>query len=184
VAAASGVLTFVTVGQTWPLLRRFAVLAPRKPADDPVNESALAAGVVPAITSADYRLTVEGRNTRTLVLTHDELRAMPQHSPELPIVCVEGWSYSARWTGPRLKDLLAMVGAPSDAAAYVYSMQEHSLYRIGFVNHFQAHDPDTNLALQLEGEDLSPDHGYPVRLIGPDRAGVTQTKWVNRIEVV
>jgi len=39
------------------------------------------------------------------------------------------------------------------------------------------------LATHLNGERLTLDHGYPVRLIAPDRAGVLNTKWVTRVEV-
>ena len=35
----------------------------------------------------------------------------------------------------------------------------------------------------LDGEPLALDHGYPVRLIGPNRPGVLQTKWVTRLVV-
>jgi DMSO/TMAO reductase YedYZ molybdopterin-dependent catalytic subunit len=47
-----------------------------------------------------------------------------------------------------------------------------------------ADDDRTLMALMLDGETLSMDHGYPVRLIAPDRPGVMQTKWVSRIEVL
>jgi DMSO/TMAO reductase YedYZ molybdopterin-dependent catalytic subunit len=52
------------------------------------------------------------------------------------------------------------------------------------VNHVQAQDTDTLLATHLDGRPLSPDHGYPLRLIGPDRPGVNQTKWVTRVVVL
>ena len=45
-------------------------------------------------------------------------------------------------------------------------------------------DPDTLLALELNGEALDLDHGYPVRLIAPDRPGVLQTKWIHRVVVL
>jgi DMSO/TMAO reductase YedYZ molybdopterin-dependent catalytic subunit len=45
-------------------------------------------------------------------------------------------------------------------------------------------DPLTLLALLLDGEPLAIDHGYPCRLIAPDRPGVLQTKWVSRLEVL
>jgi len=51
------------------------------------------------------------------------------------------------------------------------------------VNHRQAHDPDTLLALHVNGEELALDHGYPLRLIGPNRPGVMQTKWVTKLIV-
>ncbi|MDX3835007.1 molybdopterin-dependent oxidoreductase [Streptomyces europaeiscabiei] len=36
----------------------------------------------------------------------------------------------------------------------------------------------------MNGQELSPEHGYPVRLIAPNRPGVLQTKWVGRLEVL
>jgi DMSO/TMAO reductase YedYZ molybdopterin-dependent catalytic subunit len=39
------------------------------------------------------------------------------------------------------------------------------------------------LATHLNGERINIDHGYPVRLIAPDRAGVQNTKWLNAVEV-
>jgi DMSO/TMAO reductase YedYZ molybdopterin-dependent catalytic subunit len=188
VAAGSGVLTLFTVGQTLPGLRRLALLAPRDPAvgpqGRPVNRSAANAGVVRAATSPAYRLTVGGRVARPLVLTLDDLRAMPARTATLPIACVEGWSYSARWTGVPLRDLLAMAGAPPHAAAHVESLERRSIYRVSFVDHFQAADADTLLATHLDGEVLDLDHGYPLRLIGPDRPGVNQTKWVTGVTVL
>jgi DMSO/TMAO reductase YedYZ molybdopterin-dependent catalytic subunit len=44
-------------------------------------------------------------------------------------------------------------------------------------------DPLTLIALRLNGEPLHPDHGYPARLIAPNRPGVLQTKWVGRLTV-
>jgi DMSO/TMAO reductase YedYZ molybdopterin-dependent catalytic subunit len=184
VAAASGVLTLVTVGQTLPGFRRLALLAPRDPADRPVNRSARNAGVVDAAASPGYRLRVEGRVPQARTFTLEQLRALPTHDADLPIACVEGWSYSARWTGVRLRDLLRLAGAPAGAAVHVESLEQQSPYRITFVNHVQAHDADTLLAMHLDGQPLSPDHGYPLRLIGPDRPGVNQTKWVTRVVVL
>jgi hypothetical protein len=184
VAAASGLLTLVTVGQTLPGFRRLALLAPRDPADRPVNRSARNAGVVDAAASPGYRLRVEGRVPQALTFTLEQLRALPTHDADLPIACVEGWSYSARWTGVRLRDLLRLAGAPAGAAVHVESLEQQSPYRITFVNHVQAQDTDTLLATHLDGRPLSPDHGYPLRLIGPDRPGVNQTKWVTRVVVL
>jgi len=187
VAAASGVLTATTVGQTLPGSRRLALLAPRDPAAGPqgrpVNRSAGNAGVLDAATSSDWRLTVEGRVTRPLSLSLPDVEAMATHEATLPIACVEGWSYSAPWRGVRMRDLLTMAGAAPDAAVHVESLERNSIYRVSFVDHFQAHDPDTLLATHIDGQRIDADHGYPLRLIGPDRPGVNQTKWVHRIVV-
>jgi DMSO/TMAO reductase YedYZ molybdopterin-dependent catalytic subunit len=184
VVAASATLTAVTVGQTLPALRRFAVLAPRKPGDRPINRSAANAGVIRSAQSASYRLTVTGRVGHPLTFSLAELLALPAHEVELPISCVEGWSWSGRWGGVRMRDLLSMAGAAPDAAVRVESLERHSIYRTAFVDHFQAHASNTLLATHLDGEPLSLDHGYPLRLIGPDRPGVIQTKWVTSVVVL
>ena len=183
VAAASGALTLGTVGQSLPGLRRLAVLAPRDPADRPVNRSARNAAVVDAALSPAYRLVVEGRVTRPLSLSLADLRSHPSHEANLPIACVEGWSYSAPWRGVRVRDLLDRAGAARGATVRVESLEQHGAYRVSTLNCFQARDRDTLLATHLEGQPLSLDHGYPVRLIGPGRPGVNQTKWVARLVV-
>ena len=187
VAGASGMLTLLTVGQTvWPL-RKLALLAPRRPDSGPqgfpVNRSAVAAGVVKAAHDPGYRLVVEGNVKRPLELSLDELRALPLHRAVLPIACVEGWSASREWRGVRVRDLLERAGAPSDARVRVHSLQERLAYKSSDLDPAQAHDIDTLLALEVGGEQLHVDHGYPLRLIGPNRPGVNQTKWVTRLVV-
>jgi DMSO/TMAO reductase YedYZ molybdopterin-dependent catalytic subunit len=187
VAGASGLLTVLTVGQTvWPL-RKLALLAPRRPDTGPqgfpVNRSAVAAGVVDAAQSPDYRLVVEGNVRRPLDLSLDELRALPLHRAVLPIACVEGWSASREWRGIRVRDLLERAGAPAHARVRVHSLQQRFSYASSDLDPAQAHDVDTLLALEVEGDALHLDHGYPLRLIGPNRPGVNQTKWVTRLVV-
>ncbi len=183
----SALLTLVTVGQTFRPLARIALLAPRRsnvgPQGVPINATAFEAGVVDLARSPDYRLTVVGRE-RMLTFTLAELRALSQHEAELPITCVEGWSASARWRGVRVRDLMAMVGADDDAHARVESLQPAGSYRTSDLNHVQAHDRDALLALDLNGEPLDIDHGFPVRLIAPNRPGVMQTKWVKTLQVL
>jgi hypothetical protein len=187
VAAASGVLTVTTIGQTLPGLAPLALLAPRDPRvgpqGRPVNRSAANAGVIARATSPQWTLTVDGHVAHPLQFSLAELLALPAHDATLPIACVEGWSYSAKWIGVRLRDLLEMAGAAPHAAAQVESLERNGIYRVSFVDHFQAHDRDTLLATHLDGQPLALDHGYPLRLIGPDRPGVNQTKWVTRVVV-
>ncbi|GED89762.1 molybdopterin-binding protein [Streptomyces sp. 6-11-2] len=185
VAAAVGAVTVTTVGQSFTPLKDLVLLAPRHPDHGPqglpVNRTAAAAGVG-LIPAERYRLTVAG--PRPCTLTLDELRDLPQHEVELPIACVEGWSKSARWTGVRVIDLLELAGAHRHARVRVVSLQSRGGYRVSEMGHEHARDPLTLLALRLNGEELSPDHGYPVRLIAPNRPGVLQTKWVGRLDVL
>jgi len=187
VFAAAGALTVFTVGQTVSPLRKLALLAPRRPDTGPqgfpVNRTAATAGVRESARSPEYRLRVDGKVRRKLVFTRDELLAMPQHEATLPISCVEGWSTTQRWRGVRVRDLLDRVGAGSAAEVRVHSLQRRRAYRFSDLNRWHAHDPDTLLAVEVNGEPLDLDHGYPLRLIGPNRPGVMQTKWVTRLVV-
>jgi DMSO/TMAO reductase YedYZ molybdopterin-dependent catalytic subunit len=188
VAAASGVLTLTTIGQTIRPLRRLGLLAPRDPATGPqgrpVNRGAKNAGVVELANSPSYKLEISGRVARPMSLSVAELRGLPAHDTVLPIACVEGWSYSAPWSGVRVRDLLAMAGAEPDRTILVESLEPQGAYRTSTLNPDQAADRDTLLATHLDGEPLALDHGYPCRLIAPNRAGVLQTKWVTKVVVL
>jgi len=183
VAAAGAVL--LSAGAAVPWLRNVSVFAVRSgdgPGGIPINRSARAADVVAAALSADYRLTIT-HGGRSRELSRSELVALPQHTYELPIACVEGWSASGSWTGVRISDLLVLIGAPAASEVAIVSLQRHGAYRRTTLPANFAEHPATLLALQLNGEPLSIDHGYPCRLIAPNRPGVLQTKWVTRLEV-
>ncbi|MFG3041832.1 molybdopterin-dependent oxidoreductase [Streptomyces sp. NPDC048330] len=186
VAATAGVVTIATVGQTVRPLASASVLAPRDPRVGPqglpVNKSAISAGVVEAATDPRYRLEVFGP-TRSLVLSLADITARPQHTADLPITCVEGWSAGARWSGLRLRDLVADVGGDADSQVIVVSLEKGSSYSTSVVDPSHVQDPLTLLAVRLRGEPLHIDHGYPCRLIAPNRPGVLQTKWVHRVLV-
>ncbi|WP_181794035.1 molybdopterin-dependent oxidoreductase [Streptomyces sp. WELS2] len=185
VGAAVGAVTVTTVGQSFTPLKDAVLFAPRDPDRGPqslpVNRTAAAAGVG-RIADEEYRLAVLGPRPYTLTL--NELRALPQHQVELPIACVEGWSRSAHWTGVRIADLLVRAGASPHARVRVVSLQLRGGYRVSELGSQHARDPLTLLALRLNGEELDPDHGYPARLIAPNRPGVLQTKWVGWLEVL
>nr|WP_202971079.1 molybdopterin-dependent oxidoreductase [Saccharothrix sp. ALI-22-I] len=172
---AAAVAVLATAGGTVPWLRSVSVLGTRS-AELPVNRTATAAGV--STVDSDWRLTVGARQ-----FSRAELEALPQTTAELPIACVEGWSASARWTGVPVRDLLALAGVePGDVR--VESLERDGLYRAGTLPAAHARDPLTLLALKVDGETLPLDHGYPCRLIAPSRPGVTQTKWVTRLDVI
>ena len=184
-AAAAGLLA-TTIGSVSEPLSRLAILAPRRagegPQGVPVNRTATPETVA-AGRSADYRLAVTGRVPRPFELTLEELRALPRVQASLPIACVEGWSTDADWSGVPVRDLLDRAGAAPDAVVRVVSLQRGgSAESRLFPGH--ARHPDTLMALELNGEELHVDHGWPTRLIAPNRPGTQQTKWVARLEVL
>ena len=183
---SSSVAVLAAAGSTVPLLRRVSVFGVRSgegPQGVPVNKSAAAADVLGSAMDPAFRLTV-ANGGREVALSRADLEALRQRTHELPIACVEGWSASGRWTGVRLADLLDLVAAPADATVRVRSLQQDGPFRVTVIPAPFARDPLTLLALGLNGEDLAIDHGFPCRLIAPNRPGVMQTKWVTRIEVL
>ncbi|MGW1065656.1 molybdopterin-dependent oxidoreductase [Streptomyces aureus] len=190
VGGGSLLLFLTTVGQSFDGLRRLALLAPHGgagPGTGPngfqINKTAAYAGIDPAETSEDaWRLVVTGR-TGTIRLSRAQLTELPQHSAALPIACVEGWSTSDQWwRGVRLRDLAALVGYDGDPPdVFVESLQRHGGFRRAALRANQVADPRSLLALYVNGEELSPDHGHPARIIVPAAPGVLNTKWVARL---
>ncbi|MGD9960090.1 molybdopterin-dependent oxidoreductase [Nocardioides sp.] len=184
--AASGVAVLATAGSTVPILRQVSVFGVRSgdgPQDLPVNRSARAADVKLVAFSDAYRLTV-GYAGSEVELSRADLEAMVQRTEDLPIACVEGWSANATWTGVRVRDLLDLVLAPAASDIRVESLQQKGGYSVTELQGNFADDSRTLLALQLNGETLAIDHGFPCRLIAPNRPGVLQTKWVSRLDVI
>lgn len=181
-------VALLTVGQTTGgVLRNAAILLPRGrsygdgPNDFQINRTSVAAGVTTEDAGNEWRLTLLGGDA-PMELSRADLLAMPQHTARLPIACVEGWSTVQTWTGVRLRDLQAMVGVDTIDSAEVQSLEKAgSFNRVAFpANQFA--DEDSLLALQVNGVDLSLDHGYPARIMIPGIPGVHQTKWVRSIQ--
>lgn len=183
---ASGVAVVAAAGNSVPLLRKISVFAVRTgegPQGVPINRSAKAAGVLSTAVDPAFLLTL-ANGAREVTLTRADLEAMTQRVHQLPIACVEGWSAGAEWSGVQFAELLDLVGAPQGALLRIRSLQTRGAFGVTQIPASFARDPLTLLALKLNGEDLSIDHGFPCRLIAPNRPGVFQTKWVNRVEVV
>ncbi|WP_203348053.1 molybdopterin-dependent oxidoreductase [Streptomyces alboflavus] len=190
VGGGSLLLFATTAGQSfdgWP--RATALFAPhggaepgRGPGAFQVNKTARSVGVGPDRTGDSWRLVVAGPG-RTLRLTRADLLGLAQHTADLPIACVEGWSTSDQaWSGVRLRDLAALAGYEDDApAVLVESLQLRGSFRKAALRDNQVRDPRSLLALRVNGADLTPDHGYPARVIVPAAPGVLNTKWVSRL---
>jgi DMSO/TMAO reductase YedYZ molybdopterin-dependent catalytic subunit len=193
--AGSLLLLLLSVGQSiGGPLRRTALLAPHGqdtgsgPDDFQINVTAAEGGINAADTGANWRLTLirGGPGSGALIrLTRAELLAMPQHTARLSINCVEGWSSGDQtWTGVRLRDLARLAGADQPASVLVESLQLTGGFRHAVLSAGQIADPDSLLALRVNGAELSPDHGYPARVIVPASPGVHNTKWVARMSFV
>lgn len=192
VGGGSLLLFGTTAGQSFDgPLRRTALLAPHggpDPGGGPggfqINKTAASRGISAVETREDvWRLVVTGPSG-TVRLSRAELLELPLHSSALPIACVEGWSTGDQWwRGVRLRELAALVGYDADAAPdlMVESLQRRGAFRRAALRSNQVRDPRSLLALDVNGEPLTPDHGYPARIIVPAAPGVLNTKWVARM---
>jgi DMSO/TMAO reductase YedYZ molybdopterin-dependent catalytic subunit len=184
VGGASAILLLQGIGQSaGGPLRRLAFLLPRGqtrpgPLGFPVNKTWVRTGLKSAAVGSGWRLRVTGR--RSVTFTRAQLLALPQHTHELPIACVEGWSTTQTWTGVRVLDLAALAGVRGPATVTSISL-EHGNYGAATLGHEQVSDPHTLLALLVNGQPLSLDHGYPARIISPAIPGVHCTKWVTEM---
>ena len=177
-----GLVVVTSAGQTVTPLQPVGLLAIRDarkgPQAVPVNATADQAKVRAEAMKADWRLEVRGPRGYTLSLS--DVEAMAAHESRIPINCVEGWSVGADWRGVSLLDIVQRAGGHADSVVRVHSLQK------GGYNNSEIFGPQLAkalLATHLNGERLDVDHGYPLRLISPNRAGVLNTKWLSRIEV-
>ncbi|MGW4331996.1 molybdopterin-dependent oxidoreductase [Rhodococcus koreensis] len=188
VGGGAALVAVLSVGQTTGgFLRSAALLLPRGrsygdgPNDFQINRTAAAAQITPEQTDDAWRLSVTG-GAEPVQLSRNELRAMPSHTASLPIACVEGWSTVETWTGVRLRDLADVAGVTAFGSAKVTSLERSGAFNQAVLTSDQVRDADALLALEVNGADLSLDHGYPARIIVPALPGVHNTKWVQSIE--
>jgi hypothetical protein len=178
-------VTGLTVGQSFRPLDALNVFGPRKagvgPNALPVNRTAHAAKVLTSAMSPDWTLTVSS-SALSRSFSRAELESMTQHQVDLPIACVEGWSQMAHWKGVRLRDLVDSVDGSHGAWVRATSLEQGSIYAVTELEPNFVRDELTLIALELNGEKLDIDHGYPARLIAPARPGVLQTKWLSKLE--
>lgn len=181
--AGAGIVALTTAGQSLTPLRPVALLGVRDPGRAPlgvpVNRTAAQAAVERLATAPGYRLRVGG--PRPYELTLAELEALPGVHRSLPISCVEGWSVGADWTGIDLLDLVTRAGGDGGSRVVLTSLEPDGPFRRSAISGPQLRD--ALLATHLNGQRLSLDHGYPLRLIAPNRAGVFNTKWLTGIAV-
>jgi len=162
---------------------------------------------VPEIDVAKWRLGVGGCVRRPLELTWDELDQMPQRTLLATLECagngrsflsqkVPGVQWSAgavahaEWSGVPLRDVLELAGVDDGTVelvcegADVGSEPDHPepMHFARGLPLAKALARDTLLALRMNGEPLTPSHGFPLRLIVPGWYGVASVKWLSRLE--
>ncbi len=138
-------------------------------------------GTVPEVDPSDWDLVVDGLVDQELRFGFDEFRALPTASMVADIHCVTKWSLlDTSWEGVPVSELLDRAGV-ADGASHAIVHAEH-----GFTSNLaldDLHRAGNLLAYRYDGEELSADHGWPLRLVVPHLYFWKSVKWVRRIEL-
>ncbi|MGB9938670.1 molybdopterin-dependent oxidoreductase [Methanosarcina sp.] len=127
-----------------------------------------------------YRLQVDGLVENPLNLNYEEITGLPQTSKVVDLNCVEGWSFTAKWTGVRIEDLFEKAGAMENATTVIfYSADGYSTS----LDKDYLLENDIILAYRLNDVTLPPDRGFPLQLVAENKYGYKWAKWIVRIEL-
>jgi DMSO/TMAO reductase YedYZ molybdopterin-dependent catalytic subunit len=145
-------------------LRALAIFGPRDragagPNGFAVNRTAAAAQITPEQVGGSWELELTGAGP-VVKLTREQLLAMPQHT----------------------YDLAELAGVRGAATVRNISIETDGVFTAATLSKTEIADERTLLALKVNGVDLSLDHGYPARIIGPALPGVHCTKWVSKMQ--
>ena len=139
----------------------------------------LHAGNVPRFDPQKWDFRVYGEVENPLTLDYAALRGRPATEVNVDIHCVTTWSkLDTTWVGWATRDLLDEV-RPKDGAKYVVAECEE-----GYTANVLLEDlrkPNVLLAYKFGGKDLTPEHGFPLRLLVPHRYFWKSAKWVRAL---
>ena len=127
-----------------------------------------------------YKLQIDGLVDRPGFFTYNQLIAYPPTSKVVSLNCVEGWSFTAKWTGVQLETLLNVTGIKDNATEVIfYSSDGYS------TSHDLTYLLDNNifLAYKLNDVTLPDERGFPLQLVAEDKFGYKWAKWIIRIEL-
>lgn len=155
------------------------------------------------------RLVVDGAVASPLLLTMEDVRALPSRSAIVTLECAgngrafldppapgEPWRLgavgTAEWTGVPLRTILGMARPGPRAVELLFHGADEGVptdvgQRIAFERSLpteRAWSDDVLLAYAMNGEPLPPDHGAPLRLVVPGAYGMASVKWLVRITAV
>ena len=166
----------------------------------------------PDLKATEYELRVGGAVRQPFTLSYRSLREMPSETRTATLECagngrvflvpaVQGaqWELgavgTAEWTGVPLAALLERAGIDDNACEIVLEGADRGIAAeppvppgpISYARSLplsKALQEEVLIAYQMNGRDLRPDHGYPVRAIVPGHFGMASVKWLTRIEAV
>jgi DMSO/TMAO reductase YedYZ molybdopterin-dependent catalytic subunit len=141
----------------------------------------LHAGEVPDVDIATWTLELTGEVEQPTTLSFEQLQELPATEVTSDIHCVTRWSrFDAQFKGVHWREL-AKLCHPKPSAHFVVAQAEH-----GFTANVPLEaleDENALIVYEADGEPLTPDHGFPVRLFIPTRYFWKSAKWLTGIEL-
>ena len=142
----------------------------------------LHAGTVPNTDLATWDFRVFGEVENPVTLSWDEFTELPTREITIDIHCVTRWSrFDTTFRGVHWSEL-AKVVKPKPSARYVVGHAEQDF--TANVPLAALEDDDALLAYEADGEPLTPEHGWPLRLVIPKRYFWKSAKWLRGIELL
>jgi DMSO/TMAO reductase YedYZ molybdopterin-dependent catalytic subunit len=142
----------------------------------------LHAGSVPKTDLATWDLRVWGEVESPVRLSWEEFKALPSTEITIDIHCVTRWSrFDTSFRGVHWSEL-AKLARPKPSAQFVVAHAEQ-----GFTANVPLaalEDENALLAYEADGEPLTPDHGWPLRLVIPKKYFWKSAKWLRGIELL
>ena len=141
----------------------------------------LHAGTIPHTDLATWDFRVFGEVEEPVTLTYDELQDLPSHEVTVDIHCVTRWSrFDASFRGVHWREL-EKLARPKPSARFVVARAEQ-----GFTSNVPLsllQEDESLVAYEADGEPLAPEHGWPLRLVVPQRYFWKSAKWLRGIEL-
>jgi DMSO/TMAO reductase YedYZ molybdopterin-dependent catalytic subunit len=143
-------------------------------------------GIIPEIDIDQWDLEIGGLVENPLVLSYSDILDMPQSSVFATLETISnprGGSFigNAIWTGVPFDYILEQVVPDEDALEVVFYCED------GYSTSLTMEDvlkEGVMLAYKMNGKTLTAEHGYPVRMVVPEKYGMKWPKWINTIELV
>lgn len=145
------------------------------------------ATTTPKLSTQTWQLKIHGMVDKPLTMNYAELVKRPMIEHDTTICCVANYvggplTGNARWEGTMLADVLRDAGVQTDAQQIV--MRDVQGMTIGVSLDAVMDGRTALLAIGQNGQPLTPEHGYPVRVVVPGLYGyVSATKWVVDMEL-
>ena len=129
-----------------------------------------------------WRLSVTGMVNQELSLSLDKFLALPQTQEVREFQCVEGWKVrNCPWEGVTVREIMSLADIKPQAK-YIIFWSDDGVYSDTLTVE-QALKPEVMLVHKLDGQELTPEQGWPVRLVMPGNYGYKYVKWVGRVVV-